>query len=236
MNKIFKLAIADFKIIFRDLSLKAFLFLPVLLFGVFLWFLPVITGKYDFLVPYLPIFVIVGVIENTQTFCFINSMVLLDEKETGVAKEYGIVPLSHSEYLVSRFLFPFLFTFFINVLFIELQPFFDIKLGTGFIISLLSAFIVPLYALGINSIVNNRMQGMIYVKAFNMLVLIPIAAFFVPDKIKHIFGVFPTHWIFQSINNSTNNISIGITASIGFAFLGLFTWFVSKQFIKKHFI
>ncbi|MCG8699034.1 MAG: ABC transporter permease [Bacteroidales bacterium] len=236
MKKILKLAIADFKIIFRDSSLKAFLFLPVLLFVLFIWFLPMLVEKYDFLVPYLPVFIVVGVIENTQTFCFINSMVLLDEKETGVAKEYGIVPLSKFEYLISRFLLPYSFTVFINLLFLKLQPFFAINLGVNLVISLLAALIIPLYVLGINSIGTNRMQGMIYIKAFNMLVLVPIAAFFVPEKIKHIFGIFPSHWIFQSIDNITNGISISITASIGFIFIGIFTWFVSKLFVKKHFI
>ena len=236
MNKILKLAIADFKIIFRDSSLKAFLFLPVVIFIFFVWFLPIMVDKYDFLIPYLPLFIVFGVIENTQTFCFITSMVLIDEKETGVAKAYGIVPLSSFVYLTSRFLFPFLFTVLVNVLFLEIQPFYFIELGTGIIISVLSALIVPLYVLGINTIVSNRMQGMIYIKAFNMLVLIPIAAFFVPEKFKHIFGIFPTHWIFQSIDNITKGISFGTYAIIGFVIIGVFTWFVSKQFIKKHFV
>lgn len=236
MNKILKLAIADFKIIFRDSSLKTFLFLPILLFALFLWFLPIMVEKYDFLIPYLPIFIVVGVIENTQTFCFINSMVLLDEKETGVAKEYGIVPLTKFEYLISRFLLPYLFTVFINVLFLELQPFFAIDFGINLIISLLTALVIPLYVLGINSVSMNRMQGMIYIKAFNMLVLVPIAAFFVPEKIKHIFGIFPSHWIFQSIDNITNGLSISVTSTIGFIFIGVFTWFVSKLFVKKHFV
>lgn len=236
MNKIVKLAIADFKIIFRDSSLKAFLFLPVLLFALFIWFLPIMVDKYEFLVPYLPVFIVIGVIENTQTFCFINSMVLLDEKETGVAKEYGIVPLAKFEYFISRFLIPYLFTVFLNILFLKLQPFYVIEFGINAVISLLAALVVPLYVLGINSIVSNRMQGMIYVKAFNMLVLIPIAAFFVPEKVKHIFGIFPTHWIFQSIDNITKGISIGFTVSVGFLFIGLFTWLVSKKFIQKHFV
>lgn len=236
MNMIIKLAISDFKIIFRDPSLKAFLFLPIVLFAVFLWFLPLMAEKYEFLIPYLPIFIVVGVIENTQAFCFINSMVLLDEKETGVAKTYGIVPISKFVYIFSRFLIPFIITVCLNIIFLEFQPFYEVNFIANIIISIVSGLIVPVYALSINSIATNRMQGMIYVKAFNMLVLIPIAAFFVPEKIKYLFGVLPTHWIFQSINNISNGEIIGYTASIGFVYLIILGFFISKKFSQKHFL
>ncbi len=100
----------------------------------------------------------------------------------------------------------------------------------------LTALIVPLYVLSINAIVKNRMQGMVYIKAFNMIVLIPVVAFFVPEKIEHIFGVFPTHWIFQSIDNVVNQLSIAKFTVIGFLFIGGLIWIASKQFIQKHFV
>lgn len=236
MNKIIKLAIADFKIIFRDPSLKVFLFLPILMFALFIWFLPIMVEKYAFLTPYIPIFIFVGIIENTQTFSFINSMVLLDEKETGVAKTYGVVPLSNFEYLVSRFIFPYIFTFSINTLFLKIQPFIPIEIKTNIIISLLTGLIVPLYVLGINTIATNRMQGLIYVKAFNMLILIPIAAFFIPGQFKHIFAMLPTHWIFQTVENLANSAPVGGVVLIGFVWVCSLTWFVSKLFIRRHFM
>lgn len=236
MEKIIKLAFTDFKIIFRDSSLRIFLLFPFILFGVFVWFLPSLVEKYDFLVPYLPVFLAVGVIENTQMFCFISSMVLIDEKETDVAKAYGIVPLSRLHYIVSRFLIPYIVTVVLNVILLEVQPFYEIGLGENLIISLLAAMVVPVYVLGINAIVENRMQGMVYVKAFNMIVLIPFAAFFVPENFKHLFGIFPTHWIFQGVDHITKGLSIGWICGVGFLFLGLLLWFVSKQFIRKHFL
>jgi fluoroquinolone transport system permease protein len=236
MKKILKLAFADFKIIFRDNSLKGFLFLPIILFGLIVWGVPPLVEKYDFLVPYLSLFLVVAVIENTQTFCFISSMVLIDEKETDVAKVYGVVPLSKVEYIVSRFLFPYVFTVFLNVILFIVQPLFEIGFGVNLLISMLAALLVPVYVLSINSIVKNRMEGMIYIKAFNMLVLLPIAAFFVPEKFKHLFGIFPTHWIFQSVENATQGLSIGLMLGIGFVVFTVLTFFVSKSFVRKHFV
>lgn len=78
MKKILKLALVDFKLIFRDPSLRTFLFFPIVLLGLIILALPALVMKYDFLTPYLPVFLVVAVIENTQMFCFISSMVLID--------------------------------------------------------------------------------------------------------------------------------------------------------------
>jgi fluoroquinolone transport system permease protein len=79
MKKIIELSLVDFKIIFRDSSLRAFFILPFVLLGLVVYLLPALIEKYNFLVPYLPVFLVVAVIENTQVFSFISSMVLIDE-------------------------------------------------------------------------------------------------------------------------------------------------------------
>lgn len=235
MKKILRLALIDFKLIFRDSSLRTFLFFPLILLGLFVWALPALVMKYDFLTPYLPVFLVIAVVENTQMFCFISSMVLIDEKESDVAKVYGVVPIPKWQFIISRFLIPYFFTTLLNFILLKIQPFYTISFGSNLAISLLTALIVPIYVLSINSIVNNRMQGMVYIKGFNMLVLIPIAAFFVPEKSKHFFGFFPTHWIFQSVENVTKGDSIVTISTIGFLFLGILLLGVSIQFVKKHF-
>jgi fluoroquinolone transport system permease protein len=236
MNQILKLAITDFKIIFRDSSLKSFLFLPILLFVLMIWVVPPLVETYDLLTPYLSLFLVVAIIENTQMFCFISTMVLIDEKETDVAKVYGVVPLTKVEYILSRFLIPYVFTVLLNVIMFAVQPLFVISFGIGFLISCLAALVVPVYVLSINAFVQNRMQGMIYIKAFNMLVLVPIAAFFVPENIKHLFGIFPTHWVFQSIENVTMGNSVILMLTVGFVFFTTLVWLTSKLFIKRHFV
>lgn len=236
MKKVLKLASIDFKLIFRDPSLRSFLFFPIILLSLIAYVLPGLVEKYDFLIPYIPVFLGIALIENTQMFSFISSMVLIDEKESEVAKVYGIIPLTKFQYLVSRFLIPYFFTVGLNIILFLVQPFYAIRLVDNLLISFLTALIVPVYVLGINSIVKNRMQGMVYIKAFNMIVLIPIAAFFVPEQIKNIFGILPTHWVFQSIDKISHHLPIGIVVVIGFLFFGILLWFVSRSFIRKHFI
>jgi fluoroquinolone transport system permease protein len=236
MNQILKLALLDFKLVFRDPSLRAFLVFPIVLFALVVWGLPNLIEKYDFLQEYLPVFMAVALIENTQLFTFISSMVLIDEKETNVAKVYGILPLTKTQYVVSRLLIPYLITLFLNLILFAVQPFYSVGLLEILLISVLTALVVPVYILGMNAIVKNRMEGMVYIKAFNMLVVLPIAAFFVPTQFKHFFGILPTHWIFQSIANLANGLPIHLMVLIGFIFLGALLWFISKQFIRTHFV
>lgn len=235
MKQILRLAFTDFKLIFRDPTLRVFLVLPAVLFALIIWGVPSLIDSYDFLLPYLPVFLAVAVIENTQMFSFISSMVLIDEKETNVSKVYGVVPLTGAQFVLSRMLIPFLFTMLLNILLLLIQPFYTVALLDNLTISFLAALLVPLYVLAINSIVKNRMQGMVYIKAFNMLVLLPIAAFFIPEHLRSFFGILPTHWIFVSLENLTNGISIAIPSLIGFVFLIGLLGFFSRRFILVHF-
>lgn len=236
MKKILQLAFTDFKLIFRDPSLRSFLVLPLVLFSLMVWAVPYLAERYEFIEPYLPLFLMIAVIENTQLFSFISSMVLIDEKETEVALVYGVVPLSKAEYIASRFLIPYLFTVVLNIILFQVQPLFEIHFGTNLLISFLAASVVPVYVMAINSIVRNRFEGMVYIKAFNMLVLVPVAAFFVPEQWKHLFGIFPTHWIFQSIELATQGLSTALMLIVGFIFWGGLMALTARLFLRKHFV
>lgn len=236
MKKIITLAVTDFKLIYRDPSLRAFLFFPIILFVLVLYFLPNWIAEYDFLRPYISVMLMLAVIENTQMFSFINTMVLIDEKETDVAKIYGVVPMSKIQYLISRFLFPFIITFLLNVIILELQTLMPISWINSIAISFITAMVVPIYALAINAKVKNRIEGMIYVKAINILVLLPLAFYFLEGFWTKIFLLLPTHWIFQSIQNVADNVSPLLTILIGFVFLSVTLVMISRLFLKKHFV
>jgi len=81
MKRILTLARIDFKLIFRDSSLRSFLVLPLILFALMIWGVPALVEKHPSLTAYLPIILAGFVIENTQLFCFISSMIWIDEKK-----------------------------------------------------------------------------------------------------------------------------------------------------------
>lgn len=235
MNQLIKLSINDFKLIFRDPTLRIFLLLPILFFVLTLWFLPNLVEQYEAIIPYLPLIVIFAMVENTQGFCFLCTMVFVDEKETNVAKVYGVLPVGKKAFILSRLVIPYLLTLFLNALFLYLQAFFEISFFYVIMIPALFALLVPAYVLIINVIVKNRMEGMMYIKVLNIFVLIPFAAFFVPDTFKHGFGLFPTHWLFQGTENLLLDKNPLLFLFLGFILLMILLWYFTNRFVKIHF-
>ncbi len=235
MDQFIKLAINDFKLIFREPSLRVFLVLPIVLFALVVWFIPYLDQTYDVIGPYIPVILLLCVVQVTQTFSFISSMVLIEEKETNVAKTYGVVPVSKPGFLFSRLLFPYLFTVCMNVVLLYVQPYYEIDGMSIVLISLLVALVVPLYVLAINSIVDNRIQGLVYIKVFNIIVLIPVAAFFLPESYRFLFGIFPTHWLFQSLAQLFAGTSYILSLSIGFVFFFCLIGWAAHRFFQRHF-
>ena len=173
------IAINDLKLIFSDATLRAFLVLPFLLFVMAIWLVPMLLTKYDFLNAYINLFLIVLIVENTQGFCIINSLLFIEEKETQVAKVYGILPVSKVRLIFARMFIPYVLTVLFNLALLCFQSLVNLSIIYSLIISLLAALIVPIYVLLLSSFAKNRLEGMVYIKLFNLLVLLPIAAFFI---------------------------------------------------------
>lgn len=236
MKKLIKLTISDFKIMFRDPSLRVFLFLPILIFLVINYLLPFLSGKFPVVNDYVIYIVIVATIENVQMFGFIYAMVLIDEKETEVAKIYGVLPVSKFWFIIFRMLIPMLLTAVLTWLILMLQPFYDLSPLSVLLFSVLAGFIVPAYVIGIVNMCKNRMEGMVWIKVFNVVVLIPIAAFFVPMPLGNLFGIFPTHWAFQGMYNIIIADDYLWQLLIGLAYFMTLIYILAKRFSLKHFV
>ena len=235
MKQLIKVSIADFKLIFRDPSLRIFLFLPALIFVVVNVLLPYLAGRYEGVSEYVPYVLIVATIENTQMFGFIYSMVLIEEKETEVAKVYGVLPVSKIWFILFRLIIPFLLTVALTWALLISQPFYELPSALCLLFSILSGLIVPLYALGISILSSNKMAGMVWIKIFNIMVVLPVIAFFVPGSFSHLFGIFPTHWAFQGLNNIIEGETMFVNTAVAFIYFVVLMMVTVRKFSKVHF-
>lgn len=236
MKQLIKLSISDFKLMFRDPSLRIFLFLPILIFLVINYFLPYLIAKFPVVNDYVVYVIIVATIENVQMFGFIYSMVLIDEKETEVAKMYGVLPVSKFWFIIFRLIIPMILTSILTWLILMLQPFYTLSPLPVLAFSFLAGFIIPAYVIGIVNMCKNRMEGMVWIKVFNVLVLIPVAAFFVPGPFQSLFGIFPTHWAFQGMYNIIQSNPFQWQLMIGLIYFTIVLYFFAKKFSRKHFV
>ena len=235
MKKLSSLALTDFKLIFRDPSLRSFLALPLLFFSMVLYVLPWLVNKFPEVEAYLPILLCLMLIENTQMFSFINSMVFIDEKETQVNKVYATVPLSTTAFIGSRMLLPYTITVLLNFILLLIQPFYELAVLPSLLLSILIGLIVPIYVMLMTKLVENRMKGMVYIKALNILVLLPFAAFFVPDNLLHIFGLLPTHWCIQAAYEFFTEGAFVTNFLFALLYFVLLLIYLLKRFRGSHF-
>jgi fluoroquinolone transport system permease protein len=235
MKQLIKLSVSDFKIIFRDLSLRVFLFMPIFIFLVINYFLPFLIIKFPVFEDYVIYVIIVATIELVQMFGFIYSMVLIDEKETEVAKIYGVLPVSKFWFIIFRLIIPMIITAILTWLILMVQPFYDLSPFSLVIFAALTGLTVPVYVIGIVNMCKNRMEGMVWIKVFNVIVLIPIAAFFIPDTLQKLIGVFTTHRVFQSMYSIINAEIYQWQIILGMLYFIVLLYILARKFSVKHF-
>ncbi|NQV02237.1 MAG: ABC transporter permease [Bacteroidia bacterium] len=235
MTQLGKIIISDFKLIFRDPTLKIFLFLPILIFVVIDLLIPMLVERFPVTNDFVSFILIVATVEVTQMFGLIYSLVLIDEKETEVSKIYGVLPVSQRSFILSRFLVPVLITIMVSWLLLITQPFYDLSLYTTLLFSILAGLIVPVYALGVSILSKNRLEGMVWIKVFNVIVVVPVAAFFLPAVYSWFFVLFPTHWAFQGLLDIIQGQAFLLNLMIGAGLLILLTFFCRTKVFKKSF-
>ncbi len=235
MKKLVKVAVNDFKLVFRDNSLKIFIILPLLTLPVIRYGVPYIAGVYEVLQDYIPIILMLATMQGSIAFGFIYSMVLVDEKDTSVAKVYGILPVSKFWFVVFRLIPPFFLATLATVLLLLVEPFYGLPVVSNLVYSTLAGLVSPLMILVVATTAKNKIEAMTWQKLFNIPLYLPILAFFVPASFSLIFAVFPTFWAYQGFNFLINGGNSAVYILIGFAHSILLLVWMIKRFTRSHF-
>jgi fluoroquinolone transport system permease protein len=123
MKKLLTVTVNDFRLVFRDNSLKVFLVLPLMTLVVMRYVFPYLAGIYEGLREYVNVILMLATMQGATAFGFIYSMVLIDEKDTNVARVYGILPISRVWFIVFRLIPPFLLATLATFLLLSVEPF-----------------------------------------------------------------------------------------------------------------
>ena len=234
MKNLLLLSITDFKLIFRDSSLRIFLAMPLLIIAIVLLAVPALIEEYPIVQDYVS-YVLMGASLQTSTmFGFIYSMVLIHEKDIQVAKVYGILPVSKKGFIATRQVIQFVLSALVTFLLLQVQPFYIFRLEDIILFSLLCGLFAPLLTLSVTLFSKNKMIGMTWFKLMNLLVSVPLVGFFIPCC-AWAFAIIPTYWVFETLNRMVLGEMILIPVTIGFvASIGLL-YFLIWRFSKSHF-
>lgn len=235
MKTLLKVAINDFKLVFRDASLNFFFIFPIINLFVVRYGLPYVVENVPVLADYVPILIMFLANQASLIFGFIYSMVLIDEKDTNVAKVYGILPVSKFWFAIFRLIPPFLLSTIATFLMIIVQPYFEIPIAVNLFFAVLAGLIAPIMILFIALMAKNKLEGMTWQKLFNIPIMLPVLAFFVPAAFSFLFGFLPTHWSYQGFNNLVNGESYFRHLLAGYILSGLLIVFLARKFSQDHF-
>jgi fluoroquinolone transport system permease protein len=235
MKKLIKVAVNDFRLVFRDNSLKVFIALPLLILVVIRYAVPYVAGVYEVLQDYISIILMMATMQGSTAFGFIYSMVLVDEKDTNVAKVYGILPLSKFWFVVFRLVPPFLLATLATFLLLLVEPFYGLPVIPNLVYSALAGLVAPLMILSIATIAKNKIEAMTWQKLFNLPLSLPLLAFFIPGSLSLVFAIFPTYWAYQGFDSLIKGGNFWFYILIGFAHSILLLVWMVKRFTRSHF-
>lgn len=173
--------------------------------------------------------------QGALIFGFIYSMVLIDEKDTNVAKVYGIMPISQFWFVIFRLIAPFLMATSATFLVFLVEPYFKLSAHTNLVYSALTGLIAPVMILFVAIMSKNKLEGMTWQKLFNIPITLPVLSFFVPTAFSFIFAIFPTHWAYQGFNNLITGKDYFLYFFSGYVFNLLVIAFLARKFAIKHF-
>lgn len=228
-------AVNDFKLIFRDPSLRTFLFMPVLILLMVCVLCPYLKETYPEVAPYIIYIVIMSCTQASTMYGFIYSVVFLDERDTEVSKMYGILPISKSGFLLNRLFAPYLLSTITTFVILMLQPLYTLNVVGTFLFASLFGLLAPILALAVGALANNKIEGMTWFKGLNLMVSLPLAAFFLPDY-KYAFSFVPTFWAYTGMHHFIMNEAYLLFLTIGFLFTLLTLGLLVRFFVKRHFL
>ena len=235
MKKLIKVAISDFRLVFRDNSLKIFIALPLLILVVIRYAVPYVAGVYEELNNYLNVILMLATMQGSIAFGFIYSMVLVGEKDTSVAKVYGILPISKFWFVVFRLIPPFLLATIATFLLLLIEPFYGLPVAPSLVYSALTGLVAPLMILFIAIVARNKIEAMTWQKLFNIPLFLPVLALFTPAPLAFVFAISPTYWAYQGFDLLIEAKNSAIYLLTGFAHSILLLVLMIKKLTENHF-
>ena len=236
MNSYFTFIGNDLKIVFRDKTLMLMLFLPIILILVCRILVPVIANYVPEINEYYWMIVAGFCILSGSTPAFLAAFLILDEKDENLIPMLKVTPLPYSKLIAYRISFLMLTSLFFSIIFLllnGLENYSFLKIITA---SILVSFVPAILLMLIIPFAKNKIEEVTLFKGINVILFIPIIAFFIAPEWKNAFGVIPFYWVYDILQSEPANgiiISFAIGLSVNAIFLYLLVLSFNKTFMKR---
>ncbi len=202
MIQFLRLAAYDFRQIFRDAMLRVFLFTPLFLWLIAYFAVPAIWSAYPILAPY-KVYVLMGLAMQTAVLMgFVGAFMLLDEKDEGVLEVLRTLPMSPRFFVGYRLLLGWLLAY-LSALWL-LWSCSDGRIGGAevWLLALPFSLTAPFILLSVVALSGNKIEGMALFKGLDLLLMLPLAAFFMPENWGYAFALLPMYGGFCALQGA----------------------------------
>lgn len=240
MNYYKAFALNDLKNVRRDTLLFFILLAPWLIVATLRWGLPPLgewlLSSYEFLLdPYLPLILSFFIILQVPfLFGVVFGLLILDEKDDRVLMILQVTPATLQGYIRYRIISVIIFSLLYIMLILTASGFIDYCYLPGFIpIAVLGGTFAALSLFFLIAFANNKIEGLAIMKGMGILMLGPLAAYFVDSQWQLLLGVLPSYWpakAFWMISEGRNG---WIYILIGLIYNVVLTSFLLSRFKRK---
>lgn len=201
MRVLLAFASADLRNIGRDSMLLALLFVPWLMLILPRLALPVLGGwisaQFSLTITDLTplILSLFFVLQIPMLFGLVFGLLVLDERDAGTLMALLVTPISSNTYLLYRVGLSALIAAFYVVLTVTLSGLAPaIPLLVLLPIALLAGLFGPFVALLLAAVAKNKVEGLALSKAFSILMIGPLAGYFIDGPWQLLLGILPSYW------------------------------------------
>jgi fluoroquinolone transport system permease protein len=163
-----------------------------------------------FLIPYLKeqssevasnIVVLVFISLNGFMFGAITAFTLLDDSDDKVLLSLKITPISVKYYVLLKLVISYILGIFATIILLLVTNFIETSNVRDMIfIIILAPLQGPIFALLINSLATNKVEGFVIMKLSGIILMIPIAAIFLTKWTELLLGLIPGFWVARIIS------------------------------------
>ncbi len=234
MNLLFEIVRNDLKLIFRDKSLMVIFIVPVAV---------ILLCRYGIsqlapIVPELPnyywLIIASFTMVNAAMPSYLFGFILLDERDENIDIMLRVLPVPENFILKSRVGIMIILGYIFSVLIFALNGLIHFNFIQIAAISLLFSVIPPVSTFAITAFAKNKIEAATLYKALNVLLFIPVIAFFTGDWLKYLFEIIPFFWIFETARLASLNVRPVLPFFIALFTNVLLAWFIYQIYKRRN--
>jgi fluoroquinolone transport system permease protein len=184
----------------RDPLLRGLIVMPLVIALVVRWAMPPLLSRLEVLLgtALLPHFEpVVGYALLTLVPILAGALIgflLLDQRDDGTLTALRVTPLPLAGYLGYRLAVPMLLSVVLTLAIFPAARMTGLGPAALLVLSAGAAPFAPVFALFVGSFAANKVQGFALMKASNLVLIVPLVAYFMPSRWELALGVVPTYW------------------------------------------